>query len=50
MTEETETEEKKGGSFFRKLVGMLAIFGAVFAAVQVWRRRGRDEESEGEGE
>jgi hypothetical protein len=50
MEEELE-EPQKGGSIVRKLIGVLAIFGTVFAALFWWRRRGAGaDEMDGESD
>ena len=39
-------DEEKGGSFLKKLFGVLAIFGTVVAALFWWRKRGGGGETE----
>jgi hypothetical protein len=48
MEEVTEEEPQKGGSIIKKLLGVLAIFGTVFAALFWWRRRGAGDEMDEE--
>lgn len=46
VDEMTEEQEEQGGSMLKKLVGVLAIFGTVFAALFWWRRRGSGEDAD----
>ncbi len=44
MAEQEEAPRKKGGK--KRLFGLLALIGAVFAILTFWRRRSGSEEEE----
>ena len=46
MEEEITDEQDSGGSLIKKLIGILAIFGTVFAALFWWRRRGSGDDTD----
>lgn len=43
---EENGEGKKKGGGFKRLFGLLAIIGAIFAVITFWRRRGDDDEDD----
>ncbi len=43
---DTEEAPRKKGSKKRKVFFLVALIGAIFAAVSFWRRRGSEEEFE----
>lgn len=48
MEDENTEEQEPGGSLVKKIVGVLAIFGTVFAALFWWRRRGAADDADGD--